>query len=43
MTHFVIMRQFDLADVWPAHKTFQIERKGHTVGQNARKASNYRI
>jgi hypothetical protein len=43
MTHFVIMRQFDLAGAWPAHKSLQIERINHTVGQNARKASNHRI
>jgi hypothetical protein len=43
MTHFVIMRQFDLAAGWYAHKTLQIERKDSTVGQNARKASNNRF
>jgi hypothetical protein len=43
MTHFVIMRQFDLAGGLPADKTFQNERKDSTVGQNACKASNYRI
>jgi hypothetical protein len=40
MTHFVIMRQIDLTGGRQADKTFQIERKDHTVGQNAHKASN---
>jgi hypothetical protein len=43
MTHFVIMRQFDLAGATQADKTFQIERIDRTAGQNARKASNHRI